>query len=293
MEQLQLEKKIITLTGRLETPIITRKPFIRKKRCWIKIVRNLQEEKYPKFTPLGKLVKGERKAPNVLNGFRGFVKITSVDISIEKLKRRIEPFLQKQFIGQYTKEGLGRVTWINCMLENYKPKRIAKRRKLKIRKGLGGNYPKQLQRLLTALMLHDFVHTELHPSKIYHQITIEDEEISEACLNHHNKEKNGNQFVKLINRYDFDNGEINFSKLKEEIERRRNSAYRLYNFIYQSEELKRTVEAMDYKYSSLRTHLLLMVNLAINEYHMGTLKIMNDRIIIKENSESVRKKDSS
>ena len=202
MEQLQLEKKIITLTGRLETPIITRKPFIRKKRCWIKIVRNLQEEKYPKFTPLGKLVKGERKAPNVLNGFRGFVKITSVDISIEKLKRRIEPFLQKQFIGQYTKEGLGRVTWINCMLENYKPKRIAKRRKLKIRKGLGGNYPKQLQRLLTALMLHDFVHTELHPSKIYHQITIEDEEISEACLNHHNKEKNGNQFVKLINRYD-------------------------------------------------------------------------------------------
>ena len=48
---------------------------------------------------------------------------------------------------------------------------------------------------------------------------------------------------------------------------------------------------MDYQKSSLRTHLLLMVNLAINEYYMGTLKIVNDRIIIKNISESVRKKE--
>ncbi|MHA1841624.1 MAG: hypothetical protein ACTSYW_06545, partial [Candidatus Heimdallarchaeota archaeon] len=76
----------------------------------------------------------------------------------------------------------------------------------------------------------------------------------------------------------------------QEIEKRQHSAYKLYNFIYHSEELKRTVEAINYKKSSLRTHLLLMVNLAINEYHMGTYKIMNDRINIMENSESVRKK---
>ncbi len=312
MEKLQLEKKIITLTGRLETPFITPKPFMRKKQCWIKVVRGLEEDKYPTFSPLGKLVKGERKAPNILNGYRGFVKITSVDQSVTKLRKRIDSFIQKRFLGQYTKEGFGRITWIDCSISNYEPKAISKRKKLKIRKGLGCNYPKPLQRLLIALMLHDFVHTELHPSKIYQQITIKDEEIREACLNHHNKEMNGNQLIKLINRfdsiasyitrkkplkakarYDFDNGEIDFKQLAEEIEKRSQSAYKLYNFIYYSEELKRTVEAMDFKKSSLRSHLLLMVNLAINEYYMGTLKIVNDRIIIKENSESVKKKEKS
>lgn len=56
----------------------------------------------------------------------------------------------------------------------------------KIRKGLGINYPEELQRLLIALMLHDFVHTEKHPSKIFQQIIIEDEVVRDACLNHHN-----------------------------------------------------------------------------------------------------------
>ena len=100
--------------------------------------------------------------------------------------------------------------------------------------------------------------------------------------------------LKAKARYDFENGEIDFKKLAKEIEKRSHSAYKLYNFIYHSNELKRTVEAMNYKKSSLRTHLLLMANLAINEYYMGTLNIMNDRIIIrKKNSESVKKKEKS
>jgi len=309
MEQSQLTKKIITLIGRLETPIITPKPFMRKKKCQIKIVREPLEEKRPTYAPLGKLTKGERKAPNVLNGFRGFVKITSVGESVVILRKRIENFMQKRFLGQYTREGFGRVVWINCSIANYEPKPTIKRKKLKIRKGLGCNYPKPLQRLLITLMLHDFVHTKMHPSKIYHQITIEDDEIREACLNHHNKEMKENQLIKIIRRYDslaswitrrkplkaitrydYDNGEIDFKQLTEEIEKRSHSAYKLYSFIYQSDELKRVVEALDYKKSSLRTHLLLMVNLAINEYYMGTLKIVNDRINIKEISESARKK---
>ncbi|RLI72959.1 MAG: hypothetical protein DRP02_00175 [Candidatus Gerdarchaeota archaeon] len=43
--------------------------------------------------------------------------------------------------------------------------------------------------------------------------------------------------------------------------------------------------------SAIRTHLLLMVKLAINESYMGTLKIVNNRIIIKKDSVSVRKKE--
>jgi len=34
-----------------------------------------------------------------------------------------------------------------------------------------------------------------------------------------------------------------------------------------------------------------MVNLTVNEYYMGTLKIVNNRIIIEKSSESVRKKE--
>ena len=310
LEKSQLNKKIITLIGRLETPIITPKTFMRKKKCWVRVVRDLEEEKRPIYSPIGKLVKGERKAPNILSGFRGYIKVTSIDESEATLRKRINGFIQNRFLGQYTNEGFGRVSWIDCSVTNYTPKIIFKRKKLKIRKGLGCNYPEQLQRLLIALMLHDFVHTEKHPSKIYQEITIEDREIREACLNHHSKEQNGNQYIILIKRYDsiasyitrkkplktrvrydFDNGEINFNLLAEEIIKRRNSAYKLYNFIYHSNEIKRIVEAMNFKKSSLRTHLLLMVNLAINEYYMGTLKIVNDRIIIKEISESVRKKE--
>jgi len=310
MEQLQqVEKKIITLIGQLETPIITSKPFLQKKKCWIKIVRNPIEEKSPRYTPIGKLVKGERKAPNILNGYLGYVKITSVSKSIIALKNRIEYFIQKRFLGQYTNEGHGRIAWKECTIKDYNPKLILKRKKLRIRKGLGCNCPKPLQKVLIALMLHDFVHTEIHQSKIYQQITIEDEEIREACVNHHNKEMNGNQLVKIIKRYDslaswitrkkplkslarydFENGEIDFNQLTKEIESKSNSAYKLYNFIYHSNDLKRIVEALDYKKSSLRTHLLLMVNLAINEYYMVILKIENDKIIINENSESVKKK---
>ncbi|MBN1328569.1 MAG: hypothetical protein JXA54_03760 [Candidatus Heimdallarchaeota archaeon] len=311
MEQAQIEKKIITLIGRLETPIITYKPFMKKNGCWIKVIKEPVGDRRPNYCPVGKLVKGQRKAPIIFNGFMGYVKVTSVDYSSIKLKQRIELFVQKRFLGQYTNDGFGRVAWLNCTMANFEPKQISYRKKFKIRKGLGVNYPKPLQRLLIALMLHDFVCTEKHPSKIYYEITIEDEEIREACQNHHNGYAIANQFVplikrydaiasfitrkkalKTISRYDKENGVINFQELAKEIEVRRESAYKLYTFIYHSNALTRIIESMNYQKTSLRTHLLIMVNKAINEYYMGTLKIVNDKIIIKEISESVRKKEN-
>jgi len=146
-------------------------------------------------------------------------------------------------------------------------------------------------------MLHDFVHTEKHLSKIYQEIEIEDSEIRDACLNHHSTITNGNELIKLIKRYDsiasgitrknsyktksgydITQGKIDFSKLKEEIEEKQQSAYKLYNFISNSNEMKRIVETMSCGKSSLRTHLLLMVNLAINEYYIGRIKITKGKI---------------
>jgi len=113
-------------------------------------------------------------------------------------------------------------------------------------------------------MLHDFVSTELHTSKIYHVVKIKDKEIREACCNHH-KKGNENQLVKAIKRYDervafltrrkpvktitrydYEQGEIDFEWLAQEIEQRSDSAYKLYSFIYHSNELHRTVESLNY-----------------------------------------------
>ena len=80
---------------------------------------------------------------------------------------------------------------------------------------------------------------------------------------------------KAIARYDYENGKIDFERLQKDIEERQGSAYRLYHYIYRSKELARIVKAMGYKRSSLRNHLLLMVNLAINYFINGNLVINN------------------
>lgn len=317
MEQLQqlarTKKKIATLIGRIETPLITPKPFFWKEGCLVKLVKEPSNEKRAVYAPLGKLVKGERKAPDMHNGFRGFVRVTAVDYSEEKLKRTMERFSQKRFLGKYRCEGFGRVCWIDCTIKDYHPTILQKRKKFKIRKGLGPNYPEQLQRLLLALMLHDFFHTEKHPSKIYREIVIEDKEIAEACKNHHSSTASNNQYLPLIKkfdaiaamitrkkylrkntRYDKTKGEIDFQALAKEIEERSTSAYKLYNFIYQSNTLTRIVETMSYQKNSLRMHLLLMVNLAVNDYYNKKLKVTKENISVaaKEREELLNAKDA-
>jgi len=290
-------KKLFTLEGKLLTPLLTSNSFFQKHGCWIKIVNNLSSNKKPRRSYIGLLTKGERKAPNQLLAFRGFIRVTCVEQNEERGRKRMEKILAYDNLGCNSNQGYGKIKWLNYKVEPYKKEKQPQYKKFKIRKGLGPNYPKPLQRLLIALMLHDFVHTEKHPSKIYQEITIEDLEIREACLNHHSTILNGNTLIKLIKRYDsiascitrkrsyktktrYDiaEGEIDFSKLKEEIEEKQQSAYRLYSFIYCSQEINRLVEAISFGKSSLRTHLLLMVNLAINEYYIGRIKITKGKI---------------
>ncbi|MHA1435668.1 MAG: hypothetical protein ACTSO7_17650, partial [Candidatus Heimdallarchaeota archaeon] len=156
-----------TLTGRLETPIIISKPFIKQKGCWIKIVRDPYDETYPLSLDVGKLVKGGSKAPVLLRGYRGYIKISCVGYNKDKLLSTLNLFLMKQFLGKLSSEGFGRVAWLDCELTTFQANNTSNKKKFKIRKGLGINYPKELQRLLIALMLHDFVDTDFHPSKIY------------------------------------------------------------------------------------------------------------------------------
>ncbi|MHA1126280.1 MAG: hypothetical protein ACTSQX_11705 [Candidatus Heimdallarchaeota archaeon] len=280
------------LIGRLESPMIVAKPFIKKNGCWIRVVGDPFTEKYSLLTPIGKLVKGEQKTPTVLRGYRGYVKVSCVGNSKEKLLTKLDAFLIKRFLGGHTSEGYGRVNWLECEIEEYTPNNNSFKRKLKIRKGLGTNYPKELQRLLIALMLHDFVDNKLHPSKIYHSITIEDEEMRDACVDHHNGEESTNKLLPLVKHYDKlasrlfrkkkvnvhqrynkGNQKIDLQKLVQELEEKQYSAYKLYNYIYNSNDLNRIVESLRFGENNLRNHLLVMVNLAINDYYWKKLII--------------------
>jgi len=281
------QKNLYTLEGKLLSPLLLANPFYKKKGCWIKIVGEKGTNKRPRRSFVGKLVKGERKAPTILNAYRGFVKVSYVSTSEAQARKRINYFLSLDNLGSNANDGFGKVEWKNYQEESYKKQPAPRKwKKLLIRKGLGPTYPEELKKLLLALMLHDFVHTERHPSKIYQEINIENEKIREACRNHHNGEEKENWLHPLVKyydqlasrlsrkkpfktnyRYDFKNGTIDFEKLTQEIEERQNSPYKLYNYIYHSKELKRVVESMEYGKKSLRNHLLLMVNLAINSYY--------------------------
>ncbi|NHJ32016.1 MAG: hypothetical protein FK732_04055 [Asgard group archaeon] len=306
------QKQLFILEGKLLTPLLSSSQSFKKFGCWIKVVGDLTTEKKPRRSYVGKLVRGERKTPNVMKAFRGFVKVTYVDQNEERGRKKIEQILAIDNLGSKRNLGFGKIQWLNYKVEIYRKKTIQQKKKFKIRKGLGIKYPARLQKLLIALMLHDFVHTEKHPSKIYEEIIIEDEEIREACLNHHNGEESNNKLLpilkyydqfaafirrkipmKTVSRYNYEKGKIDFKNIAKEIEDRQYSAYRLYNYIYSSPDLNRIVESMGYARNSIRYHLLLAVNLAINGYYMGTLKIVNGKIILtikRKNSASVTKK---
>ncbi len=91
-----------------------------------------------------------------------------------------------------------------------------------------------------------------------------------------------------FNQYDLDASRINFKEVKEEIESRQNCPIRLYSFIYNSKDLSRIVESLKYGKSSLRNHILLMVNIILNDYY-GNIQKYEKTII----STSVSNRDEN
>ena len=166
-------------------------------------------------------------------------------------------------------------------------------------------------KLLRALMLHDFVHTKRHISKIFREVEINDEEIRKACKNHHELKKSKNKLQPIVRyfdqiaaymdrrtcyltkgRYDIENGKIDFCKLAKEIEKRQHSAYKLYDYIINSKVLDRIVVSLRYGKNSLKSHLILMVNLAITSYHNKWLKISKEKInLVRKISTSIDEED--
>ena len=137
------------------------------------------------------------------------------------------------------------------------------------------------------MLLHDFVNTELHPSKIYAEVTIIDEDVYKLVKNHHEYNMDEKELSLLstlqyydrlsssisrkfkwsaISRYRVTELEkIDFNLLKREIESCQHSPYALYTYVRKSQVLNKINESLIFGFSALKNHLLLMANLYIND----------------------------
>jgi hypothetical protein len=286
--------KRLQLIGKTISPIIVKQRIFFIKGCKVTITRktNFTEQgypPYPKKITYGKLVKGERKAPTVKNGYMGYV-IVDLPGKDTSAKRKLTWFFKQEALGAHQNEGLGKIQWL--------------KKKLTIRKGLG-HYPKPMRTAIKALLLHDFVHTSRHESKIYQEVNIHNSFIREACKNHHENgeiEQN-NWLIPIIKkydgiaagiarriprreeqRYDYQNGEIDCKAVAEEITEKQQNIYSLYNYIYYNKTIARFYETITFVNNKLKDHLLLAVNLLINDFKKGKLIVQNNKVMIVSSS---------
>ncbi|MFW9777931.1 MAG: hypothetical protein ACFFE8_03675 [Candidatus Heimdallarchaeota archaeon] len=74
------------------------------------------------------------------------------------------------------------------------------------------------------------------------------------------------------NRYTWEaKGTIDFEALAHELEQVEGNIWRLYQYIYQSNELRQLNESLTHGHSSLRYHLLLIANLIVHDFLRGVL----------------------
>ena len=297
------DSKRLRLIGKVISPVVVHSPFFYIKGCKVSITKQPEENErgylpYPKKGHLGKLLKGERKAPTIKKCFQGYI-IVDFPGTNAQAKKKLQWFLSLEGLGAQQNEGMGKIKWLENR-EIVPSKKQPPQKKLKIRKGLG-YYPKPMIQAITALLLHDFVHTEKHDSKIYQEVEIENKLIREACKRHHENGKeekeNNNWLIPIIKkydgiasfitrrtprkeeqRYDYENGEINCKEVADLIKEKQKSVYALYNYIYYDKIFERFYETLAYADNKLREHLLLAVNLLINDFKKGKIIVKNKKI---------------
>jgi len=267
----KMPKKWAKLIGVTKTPVVSK-----KRHFGIKGIGVITINGRPRV--FGKLKKGERRAPKTYRAWYG-------DIEFFVPEHKLDQALAIDSIGGYTHEGMGQIIWKRVQeikKSLYTPSRI------KIRKMLP-KLSEVHEKLMIAMLLHDFVHTERHPSKIYNEINITDEEIYKLVKNHHNYKMDERELPLLStlqyydrfsasisrkfrwfasSRYRADiQEEIDFDALKNELESRQHSLYALYTFIRKNQVLDKINEALPFGFSSLKNHLLLMANLYIDDLY--------------------------
>lgn len=225
-----------------------------------------------------KLTKGERRPPKTYRAWYG-------DVEFIVPEDRLDDVLAIDCFGSFTNEGMGQIQWKEAKKLNKKP--LYTPRKTKLRKMLPTNLSETQEKLLIGFLLHDFVHTEKHSSKIYTEVDISDGFVYELAKNHHNYHIDDREIplLYILQYYDrlssrisrkfrfsapsryrvTEIEKIDFDELKRKIEMRQYSLYALYTYVYKSQTLNKINEALKFGFSSLKNHLLLMVNLYIDD----------------------------
>ncbi|MHA2231997.1 MAG: hypothetical protein ACXAB4_05880, partial [Candidatus Hodarchaeales archaeon] len=126
------------------------------------------------------------------------------------------------------------------------------------------------------------------------ELPLADQELLEQLRQHH--AKSANSLIKVFQQYDQQaarytrqirapttdrynwqgkSAEINFAQLGADIAQLSKSIGKLYEFVYNCQELAQLNESLEYGHSSLRTHLLVLVNLIVQDFLAGKLENLN------------------
>jgi hypothetical protein len=259
---------------------ITKTPVVSKRRHFFHKLGVITIIGRPRV--VGKLKKGENRAPKTYRAWYG-------DIEFIVPKNKLDEALAIDSIGRYTHEGMGQIVWKTVKKikkPRYTPRRIRIREKLP-------KLSNAQEKLISAMLLHDFVNTERHSSKIYTEVTIVDEELYDLVKNHHNYDMDDRELplLSLLQYYDrlsaaisrkfrwtafsrysaAETETIDFDALKREIELCQYSPYALYTFVKQCQDLDKVNESFKFGFSPLKNHLLLLVNLYLDDLQDGML----------------------
>jgi len=283
----------IRLIGKTITPIVQKKMF-KKRDEVVNEIKITISRKY--FTEIlkpydyysitdtyGKMSYPNRPFP--YDSHKGYVYF---DFLSEKPKEDIKYILDKYSqIGHYKSEGMGRIEWLEYKIfddTTTYDEISTKIKRFKLSKSIPKDIDESKHQLLIAGLLHDFVRTEKHPSKLRgFEIEIENDDIRWLVENHHIKSKNHNlkklRYADGIASIMRDRKEFltsdyarrgfpliltkDLNEIKEEIEKRQNNFYELYDYIYNCEKLDWLVADQKSPNSSLREHLLLTCQILI------------------------------
>lgn len=288
----------VVLEGKIKTPIVTKHTKFNVLGCQAEIIK-------PKRRHFTKINSHQPMIPYSFYSYLGNIELRYTCKTMTKAKDKINNLLGITHLKRFYSEGMGKIEWVKgVILEGKKAIDLDDKRETKkkiiyprFRKALPPKLPRKIQHLLMYALCHDFVHTSIHPSKIYVELSLKDIEFLELLKKSHDKVPNNtiklsNYYDKLsssytrkfksyrINRYNWDSAftfwenRINFSRLGNDLTKivDRKDVRAVYEYVYNSRELDMLNESLEYGHTSLKVHLLIMANLIVRDYLRGKLQ---------------------
>ena len=270
----------VVLEGKIITPIVTKWPAFYLKGYKAHIKKGTIRRRY-----YSKIKTKVPMFPYSLICYLGTLQVRFTCTSKPKALKKIQQLIKIEQIGRFHAEGLGKIKWLQAQFFQNPPINYYNKRKMKIRKGIPQYLPKRALELIKYGLLHDFVHNNLHRSKIYIEPEIKDQKYLELLKDHHENKfhdpvvQEFQYYDRLAasitrkvqsprqNRYNWKaSKKIDFQQLANHISEVSNNVWKLYHYIYQSKDLALLNESLTFGHTSLRRHLLIIANLIVQDY---------------------------